>query len=293
MRKILSAILFMMLFTGIVMSQETVTKKPSSNSGNTGTTTTTPGTTNNGNNKGSTETKANPPKPTVTTGAKSGTTTDSTSPWANTTPTDDTPATTTTSTSDFTLDHFIIGGGINAGATISSNIVGTGAMVGLEFEVMVQFKHHRLGIGGDKELMLTLENLGTVVGTWGKSNCNLNKFYFTYEWTLFKRSPINFTAGFKVGSFDVGPSKYKEDQTELEESTTKTPFFGAVGIALEVGHPRFLLYIKPELGYNSYDTGSWKKDIYAMVTVGFRWKTKRLDKYESLNTATETGKKYE
>ena len=117
--------------------------------------------------------------------------------------------------------------------------------------------------------------------------------YFIYEWTLFKRSPINFTAGLKIGSFDVGKSTYRTDQENHNEAVTKTPFFASAGIALEVGHPRFLLYIKPEIGFHSYDTGSWRKDIYAMATVGFRWKTKRLDKYESLNTATETGKKYE
>ncbi len=290
MRKILSAILFMMLFTGIAMSQETVTKKPSSNSGNASTTTTTTGTTNNnGGNKGSTETKANPPKPTITTGTKS-TTTDSTSPWANTTPTDGTP---TTAKSDFTLDHIIIGGGISAGANISSDIISTGGLLNAEFEVMVQFKHHRLGIGGDKTIMLNLRNLGTVIGTLGESNCNLNKVYLTYEWTLFKRSPINFTAGLKFGSFDVGKSKYQTAQDSINEKATKSPFFAAAGIALEVGHPRFLLYIKPEIGFHSYDSGSWRKDLYAMVTVGFRWKTKRLDKYESLNTATETGNKYE
>jgi len=271
MRKLLTVMLTFLLIAGVAFAQENVTKSPSGNSTATSSQSTTG--TNNSGTQGST----------VSTSSSSA----ETSPWANTTSTTD-PA--PTAKSDFTLDHFIIGGGINAGATVSSNIVGTGAMIGLEFEVMVQFKHHRLGIGGDKELMLTLENLGTVIGTWGKSNCNLNKVYFTYEWTLFKRSPVNFTAGLKIGSFDVGPSTTKEDGT----ASTKTPFFGAVGIAFEVGHPRFLLYIKPELGYNSYDTGSWKKDIYAMATVGFRWKTKRLDKYESLNTATtESSKKFE
>ncbi len=282
--------MILLLSAGIVLAQNTITPKPSSNSGNSGTTTTTTtksGTnTNNSGSQGSTETKGNPSTSTTYSSTNSST---ETSPWANTSTTDDTPATTTTAKSDFTLDHFIIGGGINAGGTVSSNIVGIGAMIGLEFEVMVQFKHHRIGIGCDKELMLTLENLGTVIASWGQSNCNLNKFYFTYEWTLFKRSPINFTAGLKIGSFDVGPSVERDSGN----ANTKSPFFGAVGIALEVGHPRFLLYIKPELGYNSYDTGSWKKDLYVMATVGFRWKTKRLDKYESLNTATETGKKYE
>ena len=294
MRKILSLICVVLLSAGIIFAQSTVTKKeiPTSNSSSTTTTTTKSSSSNsNENNNGSSATKGNPSTPSQST-SQTGTSTSSSTNTrvASDTPSSDTTVTTSAKSSDFTLDHFIIGGGINAGGAISTNIIGTGAMLGVEFEVMVQFKHHRIGIGGDKELMLTLENLGTIIGTLGNSNRNLNKYYFTYEWTLFKRSPINFTAGFKIGSFDVGKSQYTDEQ----KADTKTPFFGAVGIALEVGHPRFLLYIKPEIGYNSYDTGSWKKDIYAMATIGFRWKTKRLDKYESLNTTTtESGKKYE
>ena len=282
--------MILLLSAGIVLAQNVTTKTPSSNTGNSGTTTTTttPSTKGTGN-QGSTEPKGNPSTP-ATTSTNSST---ETSPWANTTPTDDTPATTTTAKSDVTLDHFIIGGGISAGGLISTDIISTGGMINAEFEVMVQFKHHRLGIGGDKTLMLNLRNLGTVIGTLGKSNCNLNKVYFTYEWTLFKRSPINFTAGFKVGSFDVGKSTYRTEQENNNQKATKSPFFAAAAIALEVGHPRFLLYIKPEIGFHSYDTGSWRKDIYAMATVGFRWKTKRLDKYDSMKTATEPEKKFE
>ncbi len=291
MRKILSAIMILLLSAGIVLAQNVITKKPSSNSGNSGTTTTTTtdksSTTNtNNDSQGSTATKGNPSTPSTTNSTE-------TSPWANTTPADDTPATTTTAKSNVTLDHFIIGGGISAGALISTDIISTGGMLNAEFEVMVQFKHHRMGIGGDKTLMLNLRNLGTVIGTLGKSNCNLNKVYFIYEWTLFKRSPINFTAGLKIGSFDVGKSEYRTDQENNGATVTKTPFFASAGIAFEVGHPRFLLYVKPEIGFHSYDTGSWRKDIYAMATVGFRWKTKRLDKYDSLKTTTEPEKKYE
>jgi len=300
MKRLISALLILLLSAGMILAQNTITKKPSSNSGNSGTTTTTTTTekssttnTNNNDNQGSTATKGNPSTP-ATTNSNTNSSTE-TSPWANTNTTDGSPSTTTATTtkSDFTLDHFIIGGGISAGALISTDIISTGGMLNAEFEVMVQFKHHRLGIGGDKTLMLNLRNLGTVIGTLGKSNCNLNKVYVTYEWTLFKRSPINFTAGLKLGSFDVGKSEYRTDQENNGEKATKSPFFAAAGIAFEVGHPRFLLYIKPEIGFHSYDTGSWRKDIYAMATVGFRWKTKRLDKYESLNTTTETGKKYE
>ena len=171
MRKILSAIMILLLSAGIVLAQNTITPKPSSNSGNSGTTTTTTtksGTnTNNSGSQGSTETKGNPSTSTTYSSTNSST---ETSPWANTSTTDDTPATTTTAKSDFTLDHFIIGGGISAGALISTDIISTGGMLNAEFEVMVQFKHHRMGIGGDKTLMLNLRNLGTVIGTLGESN---------------------------------------------------------------------------------------------------------------------------
>ena len=292
MRKILSVICIVLLTVGIAFSQSTETKTPATGTTHTNVAkpkTTTTSTT--GNSNGSTATKGNSSTSTSQSTSETGTTTSSSTGTrvATDNPSNDTIVTTTAKSSNFTLDHFIIGGGISAGAVISTNIVGSGAILNAEFEVMLQFKHHRLGIGGDKSLMLTLENLGTVLVSLGQSNKNLNKYYFTYEWTLFKRSPINFTAGLKLGFFDVG----KSQNTTEQKDNTKTPVFGAVGIAFEVGHPRFLLYIKPEIGYNSYDTGSWKKDIYAMATVGFRWKTKRLDKYESLNTTTETGKKYE
>jgi len=299
MRKLLSVICIVLLSVGIVFAQSTVVKKKPSSTGTTGTTTTTTTTksssdsnSNNSGDSGSTATKGEPSTP-ATNSSESGSGA-ATTTYSSNVSSNDTSVTASATKSDFTLDHFIIGGGISAGALISTDIISTGAILGLEFEVMVQFKHHRLGIGSDKTLMLNLRNLGTVIGTLGESNCNLNKVYFIYEWTLFKRSPINFTAGLKVGSFDVGKSKYRTEQERNDAKATKSPFFGAVGLAFEVGHPRFLLYIKPEIGYNSYDTGSWRKDIYAMATVGFRWKTKRLDKYESLNTTTtESGKKFE
>ncbi len=291
MRKILSVICIVLLTVGIAFSQSTETKTPAT--GTTHTNVAKPKTTTSDSN-GSTATKGNPSTTSQST-SQTGTSTSSSSDTrvASDSPSSDTIVTTTTKSSDFTLDHFIIGGGISAGALISTDIISTGGMLNAEFEVMVQFKHHRFGIGGDKTLMLNLRNLGTVIGTLGKSNCNLNKVYFTYEWTLFKRSPINFTAGLKIGSFDVGKSEYRTEQEENNEKVTKSPFFAAAAIALEVGHPRFLLYVKPEIGFHSYDTGSWRKDLYVMATVGFRWKSKRLDKYPALNTTTETGKKYE
>ena len=295
MKKFLSIVLILMLSAGIIFAQETGTKKPAVVKK--ATTTTTSPSSNNGGNNGSTETKSNSGTQTTQTSTTNTNTSSTETRTATDTPTSDIPTTDTTkstTTSNFTLDHFIIGGGISAGALISTDIISTGGLLNAEFEVMVQFKHHRFGIGGDKTLMLNLRNLGTVIGTLGKSNCNLNKVYFIYEWTLFKRSPINFTAGLKLGSFDVGKSEYRTDQEQNNQKVTKSPFFASAGIALEVGHPRFLLYVKPEIGFHSYDTGSWRKDLYVMATVGFRWKTKRLDKYDtSKTTTTETGKKFE
>lgn len=283
MKRILSFMMIILFSSAFIFAQETVTKSPSTNVAvakpKQSTTATEPTKTNSTSETGgSTEVKAN-----SSTSSSSVSTTETT--------TYSEPTTSSAKSSDFTLDHFIIGGGISAGATVSSDIISTGGILNAEFEVMIQFKHHRLGIGGDKTLMLNLRNLGTIIGTLGKSNSNLNKVYLTYEWTLFKRSPINFTAGFKFGSFDVGKSEYKTDAEASGKATTKTPIFASVGICFEVGHPRFLLYVKPEFGFHSYDTGSWRKDLFAMATVGFRWKTKRLDKYQS--TTTETGKKFE
>lgn len=277
MKKRLSIMMIILFSSVLVFAQETVTKSPSKNVAKPKQTTSSTETTKtNSEPNGSTEEKSN-----------------ETATYSSNQTVENISAEQTTSTakkSDFTLDHFIIGGGISAGATVSSDIISTGGILNAEFEVMIQFKHHRLGIGGDKTLMLNLRNLGTVIGTLGKSNTNLNKVYITYEWTLFKRSPINFTAGFKLGSFDVGKCEYKTDSEAKGDAATKNPLFASVGICFEVGHPRFLLYIKPEFGFHSYDTGSWRKDLFAMATVGFRWKTKRLDKYQ---TTTETDKKFE
>lgn len=293
MRKLLSVICIVLLSVGMIFAQSTVVKKKPSSTGSTGTTTTTTSTTkssssdsnsNNGTDGGSSATKGNPSTPSTSTSSSS--TTGSTTTYSYEA---NDSVTTSTAKSDVTLDHFIIGGGLSAGGVLATNLIGSGLILNAEFEVMVQFKHHRFGIGGDKTLMLTPENLGTVLVTLGKSNRNLNKVYMIYEWTLFKRSPINFTAGLKLGSFDVGASDYKTES----KSTERAPFFGSVGIALEVGHPRFLLYIKPEIGIHSYEK-VWRYDLFAMATIGFRWKSKRLDKYESLNTTTTgTSKKYE
>ncbi len=172
--------------------------------------------------------------------------------------------TNTTTTSDFQVDYFIIGGSLGLGPILSTNLVNSGFIGESTFDFMVQSKHNRFGIGMSNTLMGTPENLAVLLFTLGKDNVNLHKFYFCYEWTLFKKSPVNLGAGMKVGGFTVG--NYPD--------TTKTPFFASAGPVIELGHPKFYLYIKPEIGYNSYNTHSWKKDIYVVANIGLRLKCK-------------------
>jgi hypothetical protein len=166
--------------------------------------------------------------------------------------------------SDFQIDYFIIGGSLGLGPILSTNIVNSGFIGESTFDLMIQSRHHRYGIGMSNTLMGTPENLGVLLFSLGKDNVNLHKFYFSYEWTLFKKSPITIGAGMKLGGFTVG--NYPD--------TTKTPFFASVGPVIELGHPKFYLYVKPEIGYNSYNTHSWKKDIYVVANIGLRWKYK-------------------
>jgi hypothetical protein len=189
-----------------------------------------------------------------------------TTPGKTVTPSGNTTGTTTTTNttpaSDFQIDCFIFGGSLGLGPILSTNLVGSGFIGESTMELMIQSRHHRYGIGMSNTLMGTPENLGVLLFTLGKDNVNLHKYYFTYEWTLFRKSPINLGAGMKFGGFSVG--NYPD--------TTKTPFFASVGPVIELGHPRFYLYVKPEIGYNSYNTRSWKKDIYVVANIGLRWK---------------------
>ncbi|MBN2777179.1 MAG: hypothetical protein JXR36_06035 [Bacteroidales bacterium] len=166
--------------------------------------------------------------------------------------------------SDFKLDYFIIGGSLGLGPIISTNLVNSGFIGESTIDLMIQSKHNRFGLGLSNTLMGTPENLAVLLFTLGKDNVNLHKGYFMYEWTLFKNSPINLGFGAKVGAFTVGNFP----------DTTKSTFFASAGPVIELGHPRFFLYVKPEIGYNSYNTGSWKKDLYVCANVGFRWKFK-------------------
>ncbi len=169
---------------------------------------------------------------------------------------------TSSSASDIELDYFIIGGSLGLGPIVSTNLVNTGFIGESTIDFMVQMRHHRFGIGLSNTLMGTPENLAVLLFTLGKDNVNLHKGYLMYEWTLLKHSPINIGIGAKLGSFTVG--NYPD--------TTKSTFFASAGPVIELGHPKFFLYVKPEIGYNSYNTGSWKKDVYVCANVGIRIK---------------------
>ncbi len=186
-----------------------------------------------------------------------------------------TSGSTTAPASDIELDYFIIGGSLGLGPILSTNLVNTGFIGESTLDFMVQMKHHRFGIGLSNTLMGTPENLAVLLFTLGKDNVNLHKGYLMYEWTLFKNSPINLGFGAKVGSFTVG--NYPD--------TTKSTFFASAGPVIELGHPKFFLYVKPEVGYNSYNTGSWKKDLYVCVNIGFRFK------FDAEDPNTSTGNK--
>ncbi|MDD2634989.1 MAG: hypothetical protein PHW82_05765 [Bacteroidales bacterium] len=164
--------------------------------------------------------------------------------------------------SDFKFDYFIIGGSLGLGPIVSTNLVNTGFIGESTLDLMIQLKHHRFGVGLSNTLMGTPENLAVLLFTLGKDNVNLHKGYLMYELTLFKNSPINIGIGAKFGSFTVG--NYPD--------TTKLTMFASAAPVIEVGHPKLFFFIKPEIGYNSYNTGSWKRDLYVCINLGFRFK---------------------
>ncbi len=169
------------------------------------------------------------------------------------------------STSSDTVFHyqfFILSGSFGAGGVVSTNIVNSGAVIPLSIDFLLQAKHHRYGIGFTHELYLTPENLWKFM--LGESS-NTNKFYFIYEWTLLKTSPVNFGFSGQFGGFTVG------DEAQYEENG-RSRLFGNIGLIAEVGLPRFFLFARPAIEYKSYDIGSWHKELLATVSVGLRWK---------------------
>ncbi|MFH2142222.1 MAG: hypothetical protein ABIJ97_07365 [Bacteroidota bacterium] len=171
--------------------------------------------------------------------------------------------TTTTETDTvFHYDYFILSGSFGAGGVVSTNIINSGAVIPASLDFMLQSKRHRFGIGITHELYLTPENLGKLI--IGESS-NVEKFYFIYEWTVLKTSPINIGFSGQFGGFTVG------DEAEYEEND-KSRLFGNIGFIAELGAPRFYLFVRPAIEYKSYDIGSWHKELLATVSLGLRWK---------------------
>jgi hypothetical protein len=169
------------------------------------------------------------------------------------------------STSRDTVFHyqfFILSGSFGAGGVVSTNIVNSGAVIPTSIDFLLQAKHHRYGLGYTHELYLTPENLWNFM--LGESS-NTHKYYFIYEWTILKTSPINLGFSGQFGGFTVG------DEAEYEENG-RSRLFGNIGIIAEVGLPRFFLFARPAIEYKSYDIGSWHKELLATVSVGLRWK---------------------
>lgn len=171
----------------------------------------------------------------------------------------------TTSTEKDTVFHyefFILSGSFGVGGVVSTNIINSGAVIPTSLDFMLQAKRHRYGIGMTHELYLTPENLGKFI--LGKSS-NTEKFYFIYEWTVLKTSPVNLGFSGQFGGFTVG------DEAEYEENE-KSRIFGNIGFIAELGAPRFYLFVRPAIEYKSYDVGSWHKELLATVSLGLRWK---------------------
>ena len=160
------------------------------------------------------------------------------------------------------ISHYIISGSVGAGAVVSSDIVNTGAVLPATLEFLLQMKRTRYGIGVTNELYLTPKNLGLLI--LGNSS-NTTKYYFVMEQTIFKNSPFNLGWSGQIGGFLVG--KERENQT----SNAKGSWFVNLGVLVEIGHPRFFLFVRPALEYKSYSNW-WHKEILATACVGLRWK---------------------
>lgn len=162
------------------------------------------------------------------------------------------------------IDYLIISGSFGVGGVISTNIINSGGVIPTSIDFMGQIKHMRWGLGYTHELYLTLENLGKFV--LGESS-NTDKVYLIHEGTVFRHSPINLGYSLQFGGFTIGDEMYQDEVNE-----EKTRLFGNLGAIVEVGAPKFYLFVRPALEYKSYGIGSFHKEILATVSVGLRWK---------------------
>ncbi|MBN1184448.1 MAG: hypothetical protein JXB49_19305 [Bacteroidales bacterium] len=162
------------------------------------------------------------------------------------------------------FDFIMISGSFGAGGVISTNIVNSGAVIPGSIDFLGQIKHQRYGFGVTHELYLTPENLVKLV--LGESS-NTEKYYFMYEWTVFKNSPVNLGVSTQFGGFYVGNEADIDD-----DDSFKNRMFLNGGLIVEAGLPRYFFFVRPALEYKSYGPGSWHKELLATVSVGFRVK---------------------
>ncbi len=159
-------------------------------------------------------------------------------------------------------DDFIIAGGFGAGAVVSTNVVNSGAVVPYGLDFLLRYGHQNMGFGFTNEIYLTPENLSKLA--FGNSS-NTTKVYFQYELILFKKSYVNIGLSGQLGAFFVG-----DERDSLE--TSKSRYFGNVGVLAELGVNRFTFFARPHLEYKSYDIGSWHKEILLVANVGVRFR---------------------
>ncbi len=174
----------------------------------------------------------------------------------------------TTNSSFEDYDDLILSGGFGAGAVVSTNIVNSGAVVPYSFDFLLRYGHQNVGLGLTNEIYLTPENLARLA--FGSSS-NTTKVYFQYELNLFKKTYFNIGLSGQFGAFFVG-----DERDSLESS--KSRYFGNVGVITEIGTKKVTLFVRPHLEYKSYDIGSWHKEILLVANVGLRFKIPNTNK---------------
>lgn len=159
---------------------------------------------------------------------------------------------------------FWISGAGGAGATVSSNIVNTGAVLPFRTEFLWQSRTRRMGFGFAKELFLTPEALGRFA--MGQSP-GISKFYFVYEKFIFRHSPINLGFSSNLGFFSTGDSLNNDYNTEKK---SRGGMFGNVGCVVEMGVRPVYFFVRPDIEFQSWS--GFHKQIQATATVGLRLK---------------------
>jgi hypothetical protein len=155
-------------------------------------------------------------------------------------------------------DEFWLSGSLGAGATVSTNIINSGAVMPSRLEAVWQRRHRRMGLGFAKELEVTPEQLYSLAVS-GK--IGISKLYFVYEQYIFRNSPINLGFSAHLGFFGTN------DTTSAAKGGG---VFGNIGVPLEIGVRPFYIFVRPDIEYQSW--GSFHKQIKATVNVGIKLK---------------------